>query len=132
MIIQCRNKETNKQIVYKLNLRKRQCDKIWAYQAKPDISVLFVISFELKRSLKSPCLWAELESFSSSSPAGITFRLNSATFVSSSIAFLGLLCARSQRGDSGKNLMSKVIQEVEINIGLETESSLKRLELVMQ
>lgn len=119
MIIQCTNQETNKRIICKHYLRERQCDKIWTYQAKPDISVLFVISFELKRSLKSPCLWVELVSFSSSSPAGITFRLNSATFVSSSIAFLGLLWARSQRGDSGKNLRSKIVQEVEINIGLE-------------
>lgn len=109
----------NKRIICKSYLRKRQCDKIWTYQAKQDMSVLFVISFELKRSLKSPCLQVELVSFSSSSPVGITFRLNSATFVSSSIAVLGLLCASNQRHDSGKNLMLKIVQEVEINIGLD-------------
>ena len=104
-------KKTRERIVRKPYLRKGQCEKIWTYQAKADMRVLFVISFELKRSRKSPCLWVELVSFSSSSPAGITFRLNLATMVSWSIAFLGLLCARSQRGDSGKNLSSKIVQD---------------------
>ena len=103
--------QTRERIICKPYLRKEECDKIWTYQAKADMRVLFVISFELKRSRKSPCLWVELVSFSSSSPAGITFRLNLATLVSSSIAFLGLLCARSQRGDSGKNLSSKIVQD---------------------
>ena len=104
-------KKTRERIICKPYLRKGQCDKIWTYQAKADMRVLFVISFELKRSRKSPCLWVELVSFCSSSPAGITFRLNLATLVSSSIAFLGLLWARSHRGDSGKNLSSKIVQD---------------------
>ena len=73
-----------------------------AYQANHDIRVLFVICIELKRSRISPCLC--VDSFCSRSPSGISFRLNSVTFLRFSMASLGLLCASSQRGDSGRNL----------------------------
>ena len=87
------------------------------YQANQDIRVLFVISIELKRSLKSPCLCVELASFCSSSPSGISFRLNAATFLSSSMASLGLPWARSQRGDSGINLRLKNVSHQTAQLG---------------
>ena len=85
-------------------------DVLQTHQANHNIRVLFVIALELKRSRTSPCLWVKLASVCSRSPSGICFRLKSATFWRFSLASLGLLCAKSQRGDSGRNLRLTVVR----------------------